>query len=147
MTSFVCLHLDDDFESHVLHHLHRLEERTARLEQLAMTESAAQAAVDADVTSLQASQVAIAQDFANALAELKANNPTVDTTKLDAVAAQLASDAQADTAAVTPTPPAQPPAVTPPSDQPPAGTSTGTAGDTTAPASDGASNTLGGATT
>lgn len=135
MTSFVCVFLDDSFEAHVLHHLHRLEQM--------MTEANAdQAHLEADVTAL----ANVLDELAGEIATLKSQPPEqMDFTSADALVAK----AQGLVAAGTPVPGNAPPVVpsdappvdvTPPSDgsdAPAATDTTGTAPTEPAPADDG----------
>lgn len=64
-----------------------------------------QAQIDADVASLQASQASIAASVQALVAEIaNLQSQGVDTSALDAIAAQLASDAGTDAGDVTPPP-------------------------------------------
>lgn len=98
MTHIACLFLDDSFEDHVLHHLHRME--------IIMTQFADdQAHLDADVT---AETTALATIIAELKAQHAAGAP-LDFTKADAFVAAAQAEATTDAPAVV-----TPPVVTPP---------------------------------
>lgn len=114
LANLACCWLEDDPESHTLHHLHRIEIQLSELRGLLMTEATEQSQIDADVASLTASEATLAAEFAAALAADKAANPGANLAALDAVSAKFAADATADVAPAAPVAAPVPPAATDP---------------------------------